>query len=95
MFFKVKKFEQFRPIILSLIHQKELEKIDNEKYELALKYIYTFFVCYTIIGEEKSNKLEDVVFKYASLLENEYSDEKQIIDWIICSSLRIGIDYLM
>jgi hypothetical protein len=76
MFFKVKKFEQFRPIILSLIHQKELEKIDHEKYELALKYIYNFFVCYIIIGEEKSNKLEDVVFKYAPLLENEYSDEK-------------------
>ena len=75
MFFKTKKFEQFRPIILSLIHQKEIEKIDNTKYELALKYIYNFFICYTIIGEEKSNKLEDVVFKYAPLLENEYSDE--------------------
>lgn len=74
MFFKVKKFEQFRPIILSLIHQKELERISNAKYELILKYIYNFFVCYTIIGEEKSNKLEDVVFKYAPLLENEYSD---------------------
>ena len=76
MFFKAKKFEQFRPIILSLIHQKELERIDSTKYELALKYIYNFFVCYTIIGEEKSNKLEDVVFTYAPLLENEYSDEK-------------------
>lgn len=75
MFFKTKKFEQFRPIILSLIHQKEIEKIDNTKYELALKYIYNFFICYAIIGEEKSNKLEDVVFKYAPLLENEYSDE--------------------
>ncbi len=75
-FFKAKKFEQFRPIILSLIHQKELEKIDNEKYELALKYIYNFFVCYTIIGEEKSNKLEDVVFKYSPLLEKECNDEK-------------------
>ena len=75
MFFKTKKFEQFRPIILSLIHQKEIEKIDNTKYELALKYIYNFFICYAIIGEEKSNKLEDIVFKYAPLLENEYSDE--------------------
>ena len=75
MFFKAKKFEQIRPIILSLIHQKELEKIDNTKYELALKYIYNFFVCYTIIGEEKSNRLEDVVYKHAQLLENEYSEE--------------------
>ena len=74
-FFKSRKFEQVRPIILSLIHQKELENIDNNKYELTLKYIYNFLVCYTIIGEEKSNKLEDVVYKYARLLENEYSDE--------------------
>lgn len=32
-------------------------------------------MCYTIIGEEKSNKLEDVVFKYSKLLEENYSDE--------------------
>lgn len=29
----------------------------------------------TIISEEKSNKLEDVVFKYARVLEDSYSDE--------------------
>lgn len=74
-FFRVKRFEQFRPILLSLIHQKELGKLSNEKYELILKYIYNFFVCYTIIGEEKSNKLEDVVFKYARMFENDYSDD--------------------
>lgn len=74
-FFRIRRFEQFRPILLSLIHQKELGNLTTEKYELTLKYIYNFFVCYTIIGEEKSNKLEDVVFKYARLLENEYSDE--------------------
>ena len=74
-FFRVKRFEQFRPILLSLIHQKELGQLTTTKYELTLKYIYNFFVCYTIIGEEKSNKLEDVVFKYAPLFENEYSDD--------------------
>ena len=74
-FFRVKRFEQFRPILLSLIHQKELENLDEEKYELTLKYIYNFFVCYTVIGEEKSNKLEDVVVKYAKILEENYSDE--------------------
>lgn len=73
-FFRVKRFEQFRPILLSLIHQKELGNLSNEKYELTLKYIYNFFVCYTIIGEEKSNKLEDAVFKYARLFESVYSD---------------------
>ena len=74
-FFRVKKFEQFRPVLLSLIHQTELGRLSTEKYVLTLKYIYNFFVCYTIIGEEKSNKLEDVVFKYANLIENSFSDE--------------------
>ena len=74
-FFRIKRFEQFRPILLSLIHQKELGHLSEEKYDLTLKYIYNFFVCYTIIGEEKSNKLEDVVFKYARLFETTYSDD--------------------
>lgn len=74
-FFRSKRFEQFRPILLSLIHQKELGKLKNDKYQLVLKYIYNFFVCYTIIGEEKSNKLEDVVFKYAPMFEDNYSEE--------------------
>lgn len=74
-FFRIKRFEQFRPILLSLIHQKELGNLDDEKYYLTLKYIYNFFVCYTIIGEEKSNKLEDVVFKFARLFEIVYSDD--------------------
>lgn len=74
-FFKNKRQEQFRPLILSLIHQKELGKLSESYYKQALKYIYNFFVCYTIIGEEKSNKLRDTVLKYASLLENTYSDK--------------------
>lgn len=73
-FFREKKFEQFRPILLSLIHQKELKHLDDQKYEQMLKYIYNFFICYTIIGEEKSNKLEDVVFKYARLIEEQFSE---------------------
>lgn len=73
-FFRTKRFEQFRPVLLSLIHQRSLGKLSPQKYELTLKYIYNFFVCYTIIGEEKSNKLEDVVFKYARMLEDSYSD---------------------
>lgn len=74
-FFRTKRFEQFRPVLLSLIHQRSLGKLSSQKYELTLKYIYNFFVCQTIIGEEKSNKLEDVVFKYARMLEDSYSDE--------------------
>ena len=73
-FLKSKRSEQFRPIFLSLIHQRELGNLSDNRYEQTLKYIYNFFVCYTIIGEEKSNKLEDVVYKYARLMEQSYSD---------------------
>lgn len=101
-FFRAKRLEQFRPILLSLIHQRELERLSAEKYESAIKYIYNFFVCYTIIGQEKSNKLEDVVFKYAPLLENQFSEElleefaeklKQKIpsyDWFLNAFKNIG-----
>lgn len=74
-FFKNKRQEQFRPIILSLLHQKELGNLSESLYEQSLKYIYNFFVCYNIIGEERSNKLEDIVYKYAKLLETSYSQE--------------------
>lgn len=74
-FFKNKRQEQFKPLILSLMHQKELGKLSESYYEQTLKFIYNFFVCYTIIGEEKSNKLRDLVIKYAVILENEYNDD--------------------
>ena len=69
-FFKEKKVEQFRPIILSAMHQKELEKITEDDYNLFLRYLYIFYVCYAIIGEEKSNKLHDLIRKYSPIIEN-------------------------
>lgn len=72
-FFKKKRQEQFRPVVLSLLHQKELGNLSESLYEQSLKFIYNFFVCYTLIGEEKSNKLQDVIYKYAVILENNYS----------------------
>lgn len=74
-FFKQKKSEQFRPIILSLKHQKEEEKISKTRYDAILRYLQMFFICYNIIGEEKSNKLEDPIYKFAPILENNYSDK--------------------
>ena len=72
-FFKKKRQEQFRPVVLSLLHQKELGNLSESLYEQSIKFMYNFFVCYTLIGEEKSNKLQDVVYKYAVILENDYS----------------------
>ncbi|WP_455391336.1 DUF262 domain-containing protein [Frisingicoccus sp.] len=75
-FFKRNRVEQFRPLIMSLMHQKMLEKLSSELYEEILKYLYKFFVCYKIIGEENSNKLSDTIYKYSYLIESEYSDSK-------------------
>lgn len=75
IFLKKKRAIQFRPILMSLLHQKSIGVIAENKYNEVLLFIYRFFVCYNIIGEEKSNKLEDVIRKYSPLIENEYSDE--------------------
>ena len=48
-FFKSKRQEQFRPLILSLIHQKELGNITEKMYIQALEFVYNFFICFTII----------------------------------------------
>lgn len=71
-FFKTKRQEQFRPLLLSLMNLKELQKITTKEYEDTIRYLYNFFVCYTIIGEKNSNKLQDMVYKYAYTLENNY-----------------------
>ena len=61
---------------MSLKHQKMLENLSDDLYKEILKYLCIFIVLYKIIGEENSNKLSDTIYKYASLIENEYSDSK-------------------
>lgn len=73
-FLRKKRAIQFRPVLMSLMHQKAQGTITDDSYNDALIFIYRFFVCYNIIGEEKSNKLEDVIRKYAPLIDNECSD---------------------
>ena len=74
-FFKKKRQEQLRPVLLSLIHMNRIQELSDELYEKALTFIFNFYVCYNIIGEENSNKLTNVVYKYAEKIENEYSDQ--------------------
>ena len=73
-FFKKHRQEQIRPILLSLIHQYELGHLSQEKYEETLLFLYDFFICYTIIGQENSNKITNAIYKNSSILENHYSD---------------------
>lgn len=61
-------------ILLSLIHQYELGRLSQEKYEETLLFLYDFFICYTIIGQENSNKITNAIYKNSSILENHYSD---------------------
>lgn len=74
-FFKTKKQEQFRPVILSLMHQKDLGKLTEDEYNKSLIFIKKFFICYTLIGKEKSNTITALVVGYANKLETEYSND--------------------
>lgn len=74
-FFKSKKQEQFRPVILSLMHQKDLGKLTEDDYNKALIFIKKFFICYTLIGKEKSNTITSLVAGYANKLEIQFSSD--------------------
>ncbi len=73
-FLKSRNQRQFRPLFLSIMHQKDNRVINEKEYCEFLLFLYNFFVCYNIIGEENSNKLEDVIYKYSVLLENEFNE---------------------
>ena len=73
-FFKKRRHEQIRPILLSLIHQKERNILDIKKYEEIILFLYDFVVCYNIIGQGNSNKITNIVYAMAKELENNYSD---------------------
>ena len=74
-FFKSTRQEQVRPLLLSLMHQKALETMREADYNDTLRFLYRFIICYTVIGEEQSNKIRDIIFKYAPIIENEFSLE--------------------
>lgn len=57
------------------MHQLDLEKITNEDYENSIKFIKQFFICYTLIGKEKSNTITSVISEYAYDLERNFDDK--------------------
>lgn len=75
MFFKTKRVVVFRPLLLSLRHLLSLEIISENRYLKILNFIYNFYICYKIIGQENSNMLSDTVYKYAYVLETNFSDD--------------------
>ncbi len=73
-FFKKKRQKQMRPVLLSLITKVSEGKITTEKYEKTIIFLYNYYVCYNIIGEESSNRLTDTVNKFAALINKDSSD---------------------
>ena len=74
-FFKAKRVVVFRPLLLTLKHLLSLERITENRYLNILEFLYNFFVCYKIIGQESSNMLSDTVYKYAYVLETNFSND--------------------
>ncbi len=74
-FFKKKRHEQMRPVLLSLIARKEEGTLDLKLYEKTIEFLYNFYICYNIIGEENSNRLTDIVNKYSAKINRDCSKE--------------------
>lgn len=74
-FFKKKHHEQMRPVLLSLITKKEEGDLDENLYERTIKFLYNFYICYNIIGEENSNRLTNIVNKFSAKINRDCSEE--------------------
>ena len=72
-YFKPRRQQQFRPLVLGLMNKKYQRIINEDEYNKALNYLYNFFICFSVIGDQTSNKIEDIVYEYSFKLENCYS----------------------
>lgn len=72
-YFKLKRQEQFRPLILSFMSAHDNSKLNEKDYNTTLAFFRNFFVCYNLIGKEKSNTLTNLIAKSAYNLESNYS----------------------
>lgn len=73
-FFKPRRQQQFRPIVLSLMHRLELGDLSQNQYDEAISFLYEFFIYFNVIGEQTSNKIEDIVYEYSAKIENSFTD---------------------
>lgn len=74
-FFKRKRQEQMRPLLLSLIMNHKNERLSDRLYNKMLQFLYNFYVCYNIISKENSNKLTSIINKYSEELSKNCSNE--------------------
>lgn len=73
-FFKKKRQEQMRPVLLSLISKNAEGLLPDQLYESTISFLYNYYVCYNIIGEESSNRLTNIVNKYAAKINRDCSE---------------------
>lgn len=74
-FFKKKRHEQMRPVLLSLISKNVEGELSQTLYEKTIVFLYNFYICYNIIGEENSNRLTDIVNKYSARINRNFSED--------------------
>lgn len=74
-FFKKKRQEQMRPVLLSLISKYTDGSLSKGLYEKTIEFLFNFYVCYNIIGEENSNRLTNTVNKYAARINRDSSED--------------------
>lgn len=72
-YFKTRRQQQFRPLVLGLMNKKYQGTINEDEYNKILNYLYNYFICFSVIGDQASNKIEDIVYEYSFKLENCYS----------------------
>lgn len=78
-YLKSKRSVQLRPLLLSLLTAYNNKAITKEEYIKALTFLKNFFVCFSIISSEKSNKLTEIINKYSiSIGKMTEADKEQL-----------------
>lgn len=71
---KISRNEQYRPLLLSLMHQRDNGNISEEKYLSIIDFLYKFHICYTVICNKTTNKLERIIYSMSVDIENNFND---------------------
>lgn len=74
-FLKSHRSRQLRPIIISLMSAHDRGKITDKDYLSMMRFIQTFYVCFSIVTGETSNRLTDIIDKSAPAIEADCKPE--------------------
>ena len=79
-FLKAHNVRVFRPLLMSLMHAHEMERLSDSAYNDAVEFIYRFYICYKIIGGMESNHLSDSIVKHSYAIELNCTEDA-IDEW--------------